>query len=130
VPPDEPAHRARRHAHEHHSCPPCLVHRRIDLVQAPEGEQVGDAATGHPHDVLGEQVLGDVGDVRLGEQRQVADPPAGPPEGGVHREQGLGCVTCAVPTMQTRGLSPDIGQSGGEWVCRPEPPVQGAVAPS
>ena len=68
---DVPADRAGRDAGQHDAGLPRRAQRVVDAVQPPHREQAGDAAAEHPHDVLVEQVLGDVGDVRHREQPQV-----------------------------------------------------------
>ncbi len=123
----KPAHRARGDAHQHHARLPGRVHGRADLVQPPQRQQVGDAAAGHPDDILGEQVLPDIGDVGLREQRQVARAPAGPAEGGVDRQQHVAGVSQRGADNADARTVAGPRQRGRQPVGRPQPPVQRAL---
>ena len=76
-------------------------------MQAPHREQPGHAAAPDPDDVLGEQVRGDVLDVRHREQRRgatAADPAPAPP--GRRRRSSTESSPSAVARKHTRGARP------------------------
>lgn len=102
----EPADRARGDAHENHAGLPRRVHSRTDSVQPPQGQEVRHAAAGHPHDILSQQMLLDVGDVRLGDSaRWLTRHPARPKAAYIASSVSPASPK-AVPTRHTRGLSP------------------------
>ena len=123
----EPADRARGDAHQHHARLPGRVHGRSDPVQPPQGQQVGDAAAGDPDNILGEQMLLDVGDVGLGEQRQVARAPSGPAEGGVDRQQHVTRVPHGGADNADPGGVARPRERGRQPIGRSQPPIHRAL---
>ena len=123
----EPADRPGGHAHQHHTRVPRGAHGLVHPVQPPQGQQVGHAAPHHPDHVLGQQVLGDVRDVGLGEQGQVAGPPPRPAERGVQRGQRVRRVAHGRRHDAHPGAVARPGEGGGVPVGGPEPEVPGSV---
>lgn len=58
---------------EHHPGLPALLHDDVQAVDAPHRSEVGHAAALDQKDVMREQVLADIGHVRLVEQREDAE---------------------------------------------------------
>ena len=126
-PADVPAEGARRHPLEHHAFLPALAQDDVQPVQAPEGEQVGRAASADPDDVLGQQVRPDVRDVGHGEESEVRAHHAQFREGVMERTDVQRVLTTGGRDHADAGCRSGPGQFGGQLVGGSGTQVRGVV---